>query len=279
MPKRGAISRRQLRCHGLFYTRDLASGERQRCRSQLVLEFCDTKPNDRTLLFGLMNPGASVPMDPDATASIPIVAHASQLPEMAVWLPTIPDATQAQTVLLIEALNCGRAVVVNLTDVCEPNSSALGSRVTALANNTPRWDSLFHAPRQAELDNLLAAGPYVAVIGGWGALGPKQECLRDLAREACAHFPGIIGAPAKSSYRNLGFRHPRPTAAGGPKRRYYGSWRKDVASLLNLSQESVAALSAEHTIDLLVDKNRIWTIDGNNSLNIDLSCVSRPEGT
>ncbi|OJH39137.1 hypothetical protein BON30_16465 [Cystobacter ferrugineus] len=254
----------------------MASGERQLCRSQLVLEFCDTKPNNRTLLVYLMNPGAGVPV---ATAHIPIVTHACQIPQMAVWLPTIPDATQAQIVLLMEALDCGRAIVVNLTDVCEPDSSALGPRVTALANNTPRWDSLFHAPRHAELNNLLTAGPYVAMIGGWGALGSKQACLRDAASEVCARFPGIIGAPARSSYRNLGFRHPRPTAAGGPKRRYYGSWRKDVASLLNLSQESVAALSAEHTIDLLVDKNRIWTIDGNNSLNIDLSCASRPEGT
>jgi hypothetical protein len=270
---------RKFHCHGLFYARGLEGGEIQPCRSQLVLESCDTEPNDRTLLFMFMNPGAGGPMDSAAATSIPVITHASQIPEMAVWLPTIPDATQAQTVLLMEAHNCGRAVVVNLTDVCEPNSSALGACVTALANNIPRWDSLFHAPRQAELDNLLAAGPYAAVIGGWGALGPKQACLRDVAREACAHFPGIIGAPAKSSYRNLGFRHPRPTAAGGPKWRYYGSWRKDVASLLNLSQESVAALSAEHTIDLLVDKNRIWTIDENNSLNIDLSCASRPEGT
>jgi len=111
-----------------------------------------------------MNPGAGVPV---ATAHIPIVTHACQIPQMAVWLPTIPDATQAQIVLLMEALDCGRAIVVNLTDVCEPDSSALGPRVTALVNNTPRWDSLFHAPRHAELNNLLAAGPYVAMIGGW----------------------------------------------------------------------------------------------------------------
>ncbi|HYH99799.1 hypothetical protein [Hyalangium sp.] len=277
MARRGATFIRQLRCHSLFYARDLASGARQLCRSQLVLEFCDTKPNDQTLLLCFMNPGASSPRDPAAVASIPIVTHASQLSALGAWLPTIPDATHAQTVLLMEALDCWRAVVVNLSDVCEVDSNALCTRVDALASNTPRWDSLFHAPRHTELDNLLADGLYVAMIGGWGTL-KKQACLRDAAGEVCARFQGIVGAPARSRSQKLGLLHPRPTANGGPKWRYYGLWRQVVASKLNLSQPDQATLKAKRTIDLLVDKDRIWTPIGSDRLTIDLTFADLPEG-
>ena len=278
MAGRGATSRRQLRCDGLFYARDLASGEKQLCRSQLVLKFCDTAPNDQTLLLCFMNPGASSPMRSAADASIPIVTHASQLPALDAWLPTIPDATHAQTVLLMEALDCWRAVVVNLSDVCEVDSNALCKRVDGLTNNTPRWDSLFHASRHTELDNLLAARPYVAVIGGWGALNPKQTCLRAAAVEACARFQGIVGIPPTRSYQNAGLIHPRPTAGGGPWPCYYGLWRWVVASKLSLSHQDKAALSAERNIDRLVSKDLIWARVGGERLTIDLSVADRPEG-
>lgn len=276
MTGRRATSTRQLRCNGLFYARDLANGGRQLCRSQLVLEFCDIEPNGRILLLCFMNPGASCPRNPATSASIPIVTHASQLPALDAWLPTIPDATHAQTVLLMEALDCWRAVVVNLSDVCEVDSNALCTRVGDLANNTPPWDSLFHAPRHTELDNLLADGPHVAMVGGWGAL-KKQACLRDSAGEVCARFQGIVGAPPRSSYRKLGLRHPRPTARGGPKWRYYGLWRQVVASKLNLSQQDQAVLKAKRTIDLLADKDRIWTPVGSDRLTIDLTFADLAE--
>lgn len=278
MTGQGATSTRQLRCQGLFYARALASGEgQQRCRSQLVLEFCDIEPNDRTLLLCFMNPGAGSPRNPVDADSIPTVAHACQIPSLACWLPTIPDATHAQTVLLMEALDCWRAVVVNLSDVCEPKSEVLCQRVDALKNNTPRWDSLFHTSRQAELNNLRATNPHVATIGGWGALSPKHKCLRDVASEVWRLFPSIAGWPATSSHP-LGLSHPRPTAQGGPKWRYYGLWRKVVASKRNLSQQAQDALSAKRAIDLLVDKDRIWIPVESDKLTIDLALADSPEG-
>jgi len=253
----------------------LKSGWRQLCRSQLVLEFCDIKPNDRTLLLCFMNPGAGSPRDLADAEPIPIVTRARQIPGLAVWLPAIPDATQAQTILLMEALDCWRAVVLNLSDVCEPKSNALCQRVDTLTNNTPHWDSLFHAPRRTELNNL-AAGPHVAMIGGWGALSSKQECLRNAAGEVWARFPEIVGAPPRSGHRKLGLRHPRLTPGGKPWPAYYMDWRRVVASKLNLSQQDQAALGARRAIDGLVGKDRIFTRVGRDRLAIDLSLAKLP---
>jgi hypothetical protein len=159
---------------------------------------------------------------------------------------------------------------VNLSDVCETDSNALCSRVAALANNTPRWDSLFHAERHTELRKLRVNGPYVAMIGGWGTLSSKQKCLRDAAVEASARFPNIVGKPLNRSLRNLGLCHPRPTANGGPWPSYYVDWRQQVASELNLPQRIQTALSARRRIDGLVDKDHIWTPVRSESLTIDL---------
>ncbi|KFA94406.1 hypothetical protein [Archangium violaceum] len=218
-----------------------------------------------------MNPGASEPRNPaDAENHIRIVTHACQIPRQAVWLPTIPDATQAQTVLLMDALDCCRAVVVNLSDVCEVDSNKLCSRVNALTNNTPPWDSLFHAERHAELRKLEANGPYAAMIGGWGTLSPKQGCLRDAAVKARHHFRNIVGKPPKRSFQNQGLCHPRPTPNCWPKPDYYVDWRKTVASKLNLPQRVQTALGTMRRMDKLVDKDHIWTPARSDSLSIDL---------
>ncbi|HYO69701.1 MAG TPA: hypothetical protein VEU33_26855 [Archangium sp.] len=218
-----------------------------------------------------MNPGAGgLRNTADDEKSIRTVTHACQIPKQAVWLPTIPDATQAQTVLLMDALECCRAVVVNLSDVCEVDSNELCSRVNALTNNTPPWDSLFHAERHAERRKLEANGPYVATIGGWGTLSTKQKCLRDAAVEARNRFQNIVGKPPRRSFQNLGFCHPRPTANGRPKPNYYVDWRQKVASELNLPQRIQTALKARRRIDSLVDKDHIWTPVRSDSLSIDL---------
>ncbi len=268
MGGQGSTGKRHLRCHGLFYNRPLLNGGGlQRFRSQLEIELCDQKPNGRTLLTWYMNPGGSEPADPTHISQIPLITQSSQIVQEAVWLSTIPDATQAQTVLMMDLLNCSRALVLNLSDICTPDSNQVGACLARIANNSESWDSVLHDQRRAELECVLHAWSYVAVIGGWGVL-TKQACLREAAQQVFAHTPDIIGAPSRRKWR---FRHPRPTAAGGPKWRYYGAWRKDVASELKLSPEHQAIAQIKRSVDLLVDKNFIWQRSKNGQITIDLS--------
>jgi hypothetical protein len=269
---------RKLQCYGRFYRRNVLDDEPRLFRSCLEIKFCSGGDGGKTLIVIYMNPGGGTPLGLDGTNDIPLLTESGQISTQAKVIPAMPDATHAQTVLLMHLCRYKRAIVLNLSDICEGRSNQLPVALSRVADNLPRWDSIFHSARSEELERL--AGSDCAVIGGWGSFDRGNDCLSLAAINAVKFFGAshMLGDKKKVLKRleergALGFYHPRPTPNGYVKPPQYQRWRKCVAAQLGASTAVQRAASAMYNVDLCVRKEQIWTdIDqSNGTMNIDIT--------
>jgi len=149
----------------------------QMYRNLLTIEEKETDRNSNyELLVVMMNPGGSKPKASN------VVLEKAFLSEDKVHLADCePDETQHQIIRLMNLNNWKRAAVINLLDICDPNSTnVLTSILTdSKIDKEKLKQSIFHEGRRNELkqiiDNLTPKAP---IILAWGT-DLERKALRD----------------------------------------------------------------------------------------------------
>ena len=143
---------------GHYYTKDTQNNNRFRRCLEIVSKGSGVIVGSPELLVVMMNPGSSKPMDE---------AH---------WqvnglVPAWPDKTQYQIMRVMHRCGIKTTRVINLSDLCEPNSH----RFIAAISTLPTEHSIFAEERDNELAAVSAGCG--AVVSAWG-VDPKLPSTR-----------------------------------------------------------------------------------------------------
>jgi hypothetical protein len=152
----------------------------------------------------MMNPGSSRAVE--QTDHIVLAGSISQM--SAHLVPTIPDATQYQIMRVMHYSGWQHVRVINLSDLCDPQSGAFSRRYTQLERESSSTvHSVFSPERAAELIRRLSRRPGGPLICAWGvsdALNPLvKRAIKVLALEA-----NVTGLEKPGKYGK--YLHPLP---------------------------------------------------------------------
>ena len=231
MQARVGLHYRGFRCWGHFYL--LRHRNRQlECRSRLeIVQDAQRRAVSERLLpssvpdlvFVLLNPGSCRPQSQNATFSLGCTAQSTS--DFGALSPAVPDSTQRQVIDLLRTLQLSHARILNLSDLCEPDSTEFFRRVSELDQCAPPPPhSLFVKSRMVEQARLLNASLGIAVLG-WG-VHPMAATMATSCLASLRHCELATAGIAHSRVRN-GYYHPLPRSHAARL-----SWRATLASKL-----------------------------------------------
>ena len=148
-----------------------------RYRSVLVINKNESTQEQFDAVAVMMNPGGSYP---ESGIYKKILSFTDE--KAPITNPCSPDDTQYQLARLMKLQNWSRVLVLNLFDICDPNSKNVVERYSVKENLI---ESIFHEDRREELQYLLSnLAENAPIVIGWGVseeLSPiKKKILKFL---------------------------------------------------------------------------------------------------
>ena len=163
-------------CYGHFYQMRIAGDHPLRCRSVLEITVCRYRmPNvllneEPDAVVVMMNPGSSEPEQAMEEQMLNFL-DPRDIRARCRLVPTRPDNTQTQIMKIIRRTGYNHIRVINLSDICEPDSSRffrIVSQEGAMQNNHIQAShSIFSQYRSRELRCRMNPRSGI-VIAGWG---------------------------------------------------------------------------------------------------------------
>lgn len=191
---------------GCFYELDI-NNTIFKCRNRLDITSEFYNGSDKAdIIVVMMNPGSSKPKNKNHVEPRYSFNELDKLitPDL---IETIPDNTQYQIMRLMVENNWDYAVILNLSDLRNGNSSEFSKLfdIMSIADYS-HPDSIFSDLRKNEIDTILSNCKTNNVLVGWGSLLNQQEFMKKAIKKFVNH--NLIGI--KSNKCEYCYAHPSP---------------------------------------------------------------------
>ena len=199
------------KCYGHFYEINFNSITSMSCRSVLEIVDKSSIPEDicslaikiPDVIFVMMNPGSSYPLEPTPTDS---KVRASDFLKKKKLVLTRPDNTQYQVMRVGIEMGWSHLRVLNLSDLRNSKSKLFLDNVESLSNfNNSNMHSIFGDERIHECKKMLLSKSKIIIIG-WG----QNQRLLPLAKSCFKRFKSQKIISVESKLDSMLTLHPSP---------------------------------------------------------------------
>ena len=199
------------KCYGHFYEINFNSITSMSCRSVLEIVDKSSIPEDISslaikipdVIFVMMNPGSSYPLEPTPTDS---KVRASDFLKKKKLVLTRPDNTQYQVMRVGIEMGWSHLRVLNLSDLRNSKSKLFLDNVESLSNfNNSNMHSIFGDERIHECKKMLLSKSKIIIIG-WG----QNQRLLPLAKSCFKRFKSQKIISVESKLDSMLTLHPSP---------------------------------------------------------------------